>query len=117
MLEHAALADAGSLVGALELDRHLGLDLLVEANLEAVDVHDVAAERVVLLLLDHDRDGRRAVELQVEQGVALAEQRAKLALGDLEGPRLAALAVDDARAPGPRGAGGGWPAIRRPRGR
>ena len=81
---------------ALQLDRDLGLDLLVEPHLEAVEVDDVAAERVVLLLLDHHRHGRRAVELEVEQGVALGEQRAQLALGDLEGARLAALAVDDA---------------------
>ncbi len=38
VLEHAALADAGRVVGALELDGDLGLDLLVEANLEAVEM-------------------------------------------------------------------------------
>ena len=37
-----------------------------------------------------------AVELEVEQGVALGEQDAELARGDLEGAGLAALAVDDA---------------------
>ena len=38
VLEHAALADAGRLVGPLELDRNLRLDLLVEADLEEVEV-------------------------------------------------------------------------------
>ena len=74
MLEHAALADAGRLIGPVELDRDLRLDLLVEADLEAIEVQDVAADRVVLLLLDHDRHGLRALELEVEQRVALAEQ-------------------------------------------
>ena len=57
---------------------------------------DLAAKRVTLLLLDHDRDRLRPVDLEVEQGVALEEQVAKLALGDLERAGLAALAVDDA---------------------
>ena len=35
--------DPGGLVGTLELDRDLGLDLLVEPDLEAVEVHDVTA--------------------------------------------------------------------------
>ena len=82
---------------ALELDRDLGLDLLVEADLEAVEVDDLAAQRVALLLLDHDRDGLAAVDLQVEQRLALGEQGPQVALGDLEGLRLAAVAVDDAR--------------------
>ena len=55
VLEHAALLDAGRLLGALELDRDLGLDLLVELDLEQVEVHEAAADRVALLLLDHDR--------------------------------------------------------------
>ena len=59
-------------------------------------MNDVTPERVVLLLLDHDRDGRRAVQLQVEQGVALAEQGAEIARGHLEGPRIAAVAIDHA---------------------
>ena len=97
MLEHAALAYAGRLVGALQLDRDLGLDRLVEADLEAVEMHDLAAERVALLLLDHDRHRRSVADLQVEQRLALGEQDPKVALGDLEGLGLAAVAVDDAR--------------------
>ena len=68
VLEHAALLDAGGVLGALELDRDLGLDRLVELHLLQVDVLEAAADRVQLLLLDHDRDrfarprsrGRRA---------------------------------------------------------
>ena len=73
----------------------LRLDLLVEANLEAVEMGDVPAHRVMLLLLDHDGDGLGAVDLEVEKRLALREDRAKLASRNLEGARLAALAVDD----------------------
>jgi hypothetical protein len=38
VLQHAALLDAGRLLGALEVDVDLRLDLLVEADLEQVDV-------------------------------------------------------------------------------
>ena len=96
VLEHAALRTPGAWSAALELDRDLGLDLLVEADLEAVEVQDLTAHRVVLLLLDHDRDRLGAVDLEVEQRVALREQDAEVAGGDLEGAGLAALAVDDA---------------------
>lgn len=84
------------MVGTLELDRDLGGDLLVEAHLEAVQVDDLAAQGMVLLLLDHDRDGLAAPDLQVEQRLAFGEQRAQLALRHLERLRLAALPVDDA---------------------
>ena len=57
VLEHAAPFDAGRVLGALELDRDLGLDRLVELHLLQVDVLEAAAHRVQLLLLDHDRDG------------------------------------------------------------
>ena len=66
VLEHAALFDAGRLLGALELDRDVGLDRDVELDLEQVEVLEVAADRMALLLLDHDRD-RRAVEVEVEE--------------------------------------------------
>ncbi len=57
---------------------------------------EVAAHRVQLLLLDHDRHRFRALELEVEQRLAAGEHRAHLAFGDLEGARLRAAAVDDA---------------------
>src|SRR5262249_42592870 len=93
---HAALLHAGRLVGSLELDRHLRLDLLVQPHLETVEVKHIAADGMVLLLLDHNRDGLGALELEVEQGGALEEHRAKLTRRNLEGARLVALAVDDA---------------------
>ena len=73
MLEHAAAFDAGGDLDALELDRDLGLDLLVEADLLQVEVLEAAAHRVQLFLLDHDRDRFAAVDLEVEEGGALAE--------------------------------------------
>jgi hypothetical protein len=97
VLEHASLTDARGVVGALELDRHLRLDLLVEADLEAVQMGDLTPHRMMLLLLDHDGDRGGAVDLEVEQCLALREDRAKLASRDLEGARFAALAVDDTR--------------------
>ena len=63
VLEHSALPNARGPFGALELDRHLGLDLLVEPHLEAVEMDHLAANRMVLLLLDHHRDRLRAIEL------------------------------------------------------
>ena len=74
VLEHAAAFDAGGDLGALELDRDLGLDRLVELHLLQVDVLEAAAHRVQLLLLDHDRDGFAAVDLEVEERGALAER-------------------------------------------
>ena len=51
MLEHAALLDAGADVVTGQLDRDLGLNRLVEVDLLEVEVLEVAAHRVVLLLL------------------------------------------------------------------
>ena len=73
MLEHAALFDAGRGLGALELDRDLGLDRLVELHFLQVDVLEVAAHRVQLLLLDHDRHRFRALELEIEERLAAGE--------------------------------------------
>ncbi len=86
----------GATSAALELDRDLGLDRLVEPHLLQVDVLEAAAHGVQLLLLDHDRDGFAALDLEVEQRRAFAEDVAHVAFGDLEGPRLGAAAVDDA---------------------
>jgi len=97
VLEHASAAHAGRGFGALELDRDLSLDRLVELDLLQVDVLEAAPHRVQLLLLDHDRDGFAAVDLEVEEGGALGEDRANLAFGDLERGRLGAARVDDAR--------------------
>ena len=75
----------GAILGALELDRDLGLDRLVELDLLQVDVLEAAADRVQLLLLDHDRDRFAALDLEVEERGALGEDVADLAFGDLEG--------------------------------
>ena len=66
LLHHAALLDAGGLLGALDVDGDRRLDLLVEAHLEEVDVHDLAADRVELLVLD-DHGAGLALDLQVDQ--------------------------------------------------
>ena len=71
VLEHAALLDAGRVLGPEHLDRHLGLDLLVELDLEQVEMDQQASHRVALLLLDHHRSGRGAVELDVDQRAAV----------------------------------------------
>ena len=57
---------------------------------------EAAADRVQLLLLDDDRDGFAALDLEVEERRALGDHRAHLAFGDLEGRRLRAAGVDDA---------------------
>ena len=97
MLEHAAAFDAGGDLGALELDRDLGLDRLVELHLLQVDVLEVAAHRVMLLLLDHDRNGFAALDLEVEEGGAFAQHAADVAFGHLKGAGIRAAAVDDAQ--------------------
>ena len=97
--EHAALLDAGCVLGAVEVDVDGRLDRDVEADLQQVDVADVAADRIALVLLQ-DRRVRRGltVEHDVEHGVQAgrAGQRgAEIALVDDERLR-AGLAVEDA---------------------
>ncbi len=87
----------GADIGALELDHYLGLDRLVEADLLQIDVLEAAAHRMQLLLLDHDRNGFAALDLEVEERCAFAEHVADLAFGRLKGARLGAAAVDDTR--------------------
>ena len=96
MLEHAALLDAGGVLDAEQLDRDLGLDRLVEADDLEVEVEELAAHRMPLLLLDDDRLGLAAVEGEVEQRTAAGERVARLALGHAERARLGAARVDDA---------------------
>ena len=96
VLEHAALFDSGRYLGPLELDRDLGLDRLVELHFLQVDVLEAAADRVQLLLLDHDRHRLRALELEVEERLATGEDGADLAFARLERLRLGPTGVDDA---------------------
>ena len=58
---------------------------------------ELAANRVALLVLDHGRHRARALDLDVDQRAAVHEHVADVALADLEGARLRAAAVDDAR--------------------
>ena len=68
--------------------------------------------RVVLLLLDHDRDGVGAIDLEVEQRVALGQQDcgARARGPGTGGPRRPGRRRRRGR--GRRGAGAGWPASR-----
>ena len=88
--------DAGRVIDALELDRDVRLDRLVEVDLLEIDVAERAAHRVQLLLLDHDRARFAAVDREVEQRGALGDHVADLPFGHLEGGRLGAAGVDDA---------------------
>ena len=96
VLEHAALLDAGGVLGADQLDRDVGLDLLVELDLVEVEVQEVVADGVALLLLEHHRNRRRALDLDVEQRAAVDQDVAHRARLGLERTRLVAAAVDDA---------------------
>ena len=96
LLEHAAVLDAGRVLGADQLERHRRLDRHVEPDPQQVDVHGLAADRVALELLEDDRRGRAAVELEIEHRAGVGERVAQLAGVDLERDRLLAAAVDDA---------------------
>ena len=96
MLEHAALAHAGRVLDALDLERHHRLDLLVEAHLQQVQVQHVPAHRVALLVLDDHGQALAAVDLDVEQRVALCQHPAQAARVDLERDGVRADPVDDA---------------------
>ena len=66
LLQHAAFLDPRGVVGARELERHGGMDRLVEAHAEHVDVHRLPAHGVALGLLEHHRGRFGAVHAQVE---------------------------------------------------
>ena len=98
--EHAALLDAGRVLGAVEMDVDGRLDRDVESHFLQVDVADVAADRVALVLLEDRRLRRRlAVDDDVEHRVQArraGQRRAQLALVDGERLRRR-TAVEDAR--------------------
>ena len=62
---------------------HLRLDLLVEADLHEVDVDQLAADRMELLVLD-DHRARVAVDREVDQRARADEHAAQRALLDGE---------------------------------
>ena len=96
LLEHAALLDAGSVVGADELEHDRRLDRLVEPDAQQVDVHGVAGDRVAGQLLDDDRRAAGAVDAEVEHRAGVGQRLAQHARVDLEGDRVLAAAVYDA---------------------
>ena len=55
----------------------------------------VAADRVMLLLLDHDRHRVRSLDLEVEQGVAFTQDHPGFTALHLERGRILSAGVDD----------------------
>ena len=96
LAEHAALGDAGRLLGADEVEHGGGVDRLAHVDAQQVDVDRLAAHRVVLDVLDDHRGGLAAVDGEVEDRARVRERRAQDARVDREGLRLVAAAVDDA---------------------
>ena len=94
--EHAALDDAGRVVGAEQLEHDRGVDRLVHVHAEEVHVHDLAAHRMALEVLDQHRGGLAAVDADVEDRAGVRERVAQDARVDGEVRRLAVAAVDDA---------------------
>ena len=94
--EHAALDDARRLVGAEQLEHDRRVDRLVHVHAEEVHVHDLAAHRMALEVLDEHRDGFAAVDGDVEDRARVRERVAQDARVDGEVRRLAVAAVDDA---------------------
>ena len=95
MLEHAALLDARSGVGADELERDRRLDRLVEPDPQQVDVDRLAADRVADQLLDHDRSRGFAVDAQIEHRAGVLKGKPQGSRIDLERHRVRPAAVHD----------------------
>ena len=97
--EDAAFLDPGRVLGAVQVYGDGRLNRDVEPHLLQIDVADVAANRVALVLLEDRRvRGRLPLEHDVEHGVQAGragERAPELALVDREGLR-ARLAVEDA---------------------
>ena len=97
LLEHAAVAHAGRVLGADQLDRDRRLDGLVEPDPDQVDVHQLAAHRMALCVLQHGRGPAPTVERHLEHRAGPRKRRAQRAGLDGEADRLAAAAVEHAR--------------------
>ena len=93
MTYQAGLSNSEIVTG--QLDRDLGLNRLVEVDLLEVEVLEIAAHRVVLLLLDHDRNRIAAFDVKIEQRVAFTQDHPGVATFDLKGGRFLAVRVDD----------------------
>src|SRR5439155_10544170 len=96
--EHAAFLGPRRLAHELHVDTRL--DRLVEAHLVQVDVRDVPADRILLVVLEDRRVCRRlSFEDDVEDRVKPSGARqdaAQLALGNADCMGLLAVAVEDA---------------------
>ena len=66
LAEHAALGDAGSVLRADEVEHGGGLDRLAHVDPQQVDVDRLAADRVVLDVLDDHRGGLATVDGEIE---------------------------------------------------
>ena len=98
--EDTALAHAGSVLGADQVNGDRCLDRLVEADLLQVDVLHMTANRIALVLLE---DGRVRVRLALQHHVEHGVQARRAGQGGAEqaafdGERVSGpLAVEDAR--------------------
>ncbi len=96
LLEHATGLHARRVLDTRQLEHDGRVDLLREVDAQQVDVHRRARDRVTLVVLQHDRRLRCALERERHDRSAVREREAQLACVDLEGKRLAFAAVDDA---------------------
>ena len=96
LLEDAAFLDAGSVVDAGEFERHDRVDRLVQAHPQQVDVGGLAAHRVALGLLEHDRGGLGAVDAEVDHGARAGKRDSQFARVDAEADGVDAAAVEHA---------------------
>ncbi len=95
MLQHAALAHAGRILRADEVQRDRSLDRLVEIHAQEVDVHHVAAHWMALGVLEHG-GGRGLAVAQLDDRAGRVQREAQLAGVDGEGLRRLTQPVEDA---------------------
>lgn len=96
MLKYAALLDTRADVITGQFNRDLSLNRLVEIDLLEVKVLKVTTDRMMLLLLDDDRNRIRSFNLEIEQRMAFTQNDPGVTTLDLECGRFLAIRVDDA---------------------
>jgi len=79
VLENAAGADTGRILGTDEFDGDLGLDRLAQVDAEEVDMLGVTGDRMTNEFLEDDGLTGSAVDLEIEDCAAMGERAAKLA--------------------------------------
>src|SRR5439155_8284880 len=99
LLEHAAFLDSGRVLDARQLQGHDGVNRLIEADPQQIDVYRRAAQRVALSFLEHDRGGLSTVNAEIEHRARRGQREAQFAGVGVEAQRLALAAVDNARDP------------------